>query len=250
MLQLNNLSASSINEFITNRSMWFAKKFQGLKTPGSLPMARGRAVESGINYFLSQDNPDITKSIEAAMAEYNKSTELLEDDISFRQTIAPLVVLGTNHFFSVSEALKSKPIQQHKLEFSIGSNILPIIGYLDYIWPSRCIRDCKVTGKKPSGLMDSYKIQGALYKYATNLPVVFTFIIATKEPSVLEIKLSEEDYKWGISVAKKAAEAIQTILDNPIDGRLVEAFMFPNTDAGYSKDDVNLILNHYHILDE
>lgn len=249
MLELKNISASQINEFITNRSMWFAKKFRGLKTPMNLPMARGRAVEAGINYFVSNDKSDITAAVKAAMDEYDKASSGLVDDLTFRQSIGPTTTKMISHFNSICETLKSKPRIQEKIEIYLDGCSIPLTGYLDYIWDARCVRDCKVTGKTPSELTDAYKIQGAIYRHVTKLPVVFTFGICKKEFDIKEIKLSEDDFMWGLKIATKAAQAIEKIVSTPIDGELIEAFLFPNTDAGYSKEDVNLILKEYGVLD-
>lgn len=249
MLELRNISASQINEFITNRAMWFAKRFRGLKTPGSLAMSRGRAVEAGINHFITNDKPDITAAVRAAMEEYDKSSTGLVDDLSIRQSIAPATTRMISHFSDICDTLKSKPRIQDKIEIYLEGCSIPLIGYLDFFWEGRCIRDCKITGKTPSELTDSYKIQGAIYRHVMKVPVVFTFGICKKEFEIKEIRLSEDDFIWGLKVATKAAQAIERIVSTPLDGDLMEAFMFPNTDAGWSKEDTELILKEYKILD-
>lgn len=238
-LELKHLSASTINAFITNRPKWFASKFLGLGFNGSIHTTRGHAVEAGIVSWLRQG--DMTQAIKDAMEEYDKKIVGIEDNIEFRQSVGPLVkvgIEGTDDFSGYEEfkAKYGKAKTQEKISVNLDGCSIPVIGYLDFLYGKRII-DNKVSGKSPSCLSQDYILQGAIYKKATGLPVSFMFEIANKKPIVKIIELSDDDYKFGIQLATKAAIAIERILDNPIDMDLMRAFMFPDPSGGYGGEE-------------
>ena len=241
LLELDHLSPSHINTFIENRPNWFARYFRDKPYSSNLNTARGHAVEAGIVHYLTVEQ-DITESIKAGLEEYEKKIKGIKDDITYRQSIGPMIktaIEGTDKQagYEVLLLKYGAPETQKKISVMLEGCDIPIEGYLDFFWPKKKVVDNKCTKRNPDSLSQGYIVQGAIYKLATGLPVYFLYEIANKTPTLKEIKLSDEDYQFGIALATRAAKAIQMIVNNPIDGRLMEALMFPDPSGGYGGDE-------------
>lgn len=248
MLEYKNHSASSINEFISNKPLWFAKKFKGFKTKPGLPLIRGSAVEEGMNFYvLKKRETTMEECIKAALKTYDEKLAGIDDDIDFRQSIGPMVIKGCEEISKIIDREKSFPKLQQKINIWLDGCKYPLIGYLDYQFPTLIV-DNKTTGRTPSELSVNYIIQGSIYRHATNCPVEFLFEVATKEVKTKLIRLSEYDFELGRKYATAAAQAIERIVDNPIDGGLMEAFMFPDLEAGYNKSEQSDLAKLYGVL--
>lgn len=237
LIQIDHLSPSHINTFITNRSRWFARYFRDAPYTSNLNVNRGHAVEAGIVEYLTSDHKNITKCIEVGMKKYNELLPGLKDDLEYRQSIGPLIstaISGTEKQ-SGYEFLNLKhgtPQTQAPIKVFLDGCSIPVTGYIDFLW-KKCVYDNKVTKRNPDKLSQDYIVQGAIYHLATGLPVYFFYEVANKTPSLKEIKLSDENIEFGLKLATQAAKAIEIILDNPINGKLMEAFLFPDPDGGY-----------------
>ena len=198
-LQLDHLSASNINKFITNRAAWYASYFLKMPFKGSVNTVRGQAVETGITNWML--NGSITDAIQAGIKKWEEGIIGIEDNLEFKQSIGPLIkvaIEGTDKHPGYKELIiqYGKPNiaedRQEKIELKLDGCDIPIIGYLDYPFKKK-IYDNKTTGKTPSKLTQDYIIQGSLYKLATGLPVAFFFEVANKNPTNIIIELSQED---------------------------------------------------------
>lgn len=251
-LTLKHLSPSQLNTFITNRPKWFAQKFLGnIPFSGSVNTARGHAVEAGIVSMIDQG--DITTAIAAGIAEWNKQliASAIPDDLDFKQTIAPLIKIGMegnddHEGYTEIVSRLGKPKTQEKIECKLEGCDIPIIGYLDFAF-KKAIYDNKVSSKSPAKLSQDYVLQGSIYRYATGLPVYFFFEIPNKKPVIKAFKLTDEEYKFGLNLATKAAQAVQRILDVPIDMDTMKAVMFPNPDGGYGGNEQKQVCDLYKL---
>lgn len=246
-LELHHLSASNINKFITNRAAWFASYFLKMPFNGNIHTIRGQAVETGIIHYVL--NGDLTAAIGAGVKDWEEKIVGIEDNIDFKQSIGPLIkvaIEGTDDEAGYKELISQfgKPTvsekQQEKISIVLDGCSIPVIGYLDFPFKKRIV-DNKVSGKSPSCLSQDYIVQGSIYRKATGLPVFFFFEVANKKPVIKVFKLSDEEYEFGISLATKAAQAIERILANPIDGDLMRAFLFADPSGGYNKDEQMMV---------
>lgn len=241
LLEINHLSPSHINTFITDRAAWFARYFRGRSFAGNVFTVRGHAVEEGIVYYLTVEQ-DITKAIAAGVKMYDEKIKGLKDDLAIRQSIGPMIkvlIEGTEKEsgYDVAFLKYGKPNTQEKINVTLSGCSIPVHGYLDFFWPNKCIWDNKAVGKTPDSLSQDYIVQGSIYRKATGLPVSFMYGIANKTPIIKKITLSDDEYRFGLALATRAAQAIETILETPLDGGLMESLMFPNPDRGYRKEE-------------
>ena len=229
-LALPHLSASTINSFIEYRHQFFASKVEKLPFVTNVNMARGKAVEHGINVMLNGRDEQTAQT--GALNVWQKEIKGIGLDprtVEFQATLAEGVRTGGEYYRKVDERA---PTQQQKIEITLDGCKLPIIGYLDYLY-NEFVRDCKITGKTPSKLRQSYIIQGAIYKKAMDLPVWFDFGIPLKGGWKWKpIPLTDEEYEFGLSYAIAAAKNIEA-LQNSIDpSEVMELCLaFPNLDA-------------------
>lgn len=237
LVEINHLSASHINTFITNRPKWFARYFRDMKFTPNLFVNRGHAVEEGVVNYLTNGTRNITDAIAAAMKKYDELLVGLVDNLEIRQSIGPLVstlITGNDDYAGYEELLISQgvPKTQEPIKIFLDGCSIPVIGYIDFLF-KKCVIDNKAVKKTPRSLSQDYILQGSLYRKATGLPVRFMYGIAGKKPSIKIITLSDEEYEFGIKLATQAAQAIERIIETPLDGGLLEALMFPDPSGGY-----------------
>jgi hypothetical protein len=229
-INIPHLSASTVNSFISSRYGFYQSKVLGSPFQGNQYTARGTAVEHAVNTWI--ENPGLENYVEVALTKFDE--EIARAGLSkfaveeVRDTIPGLVEVAFK-FYTV-EFETNKAITQHKFSIQLEGVKRPIVGYLDYLVPDKIIRDSKVTSKTPSGLSQAYILQGALYKKAKGLDVYFDFFIPNKTPVHKPIKLTDDQYIFGLSYLTKAAQVIEEIEECDNSKRMMELMSFPNLD--------------------
>jgi hypothetical protein len=163
--EIAHLSASSINAYLTNQSLWVLERVLGKWSPPG-PMAfRGSAVEDGVTYGLKNLDAPIADCAALALSKFDEKAGLKIDDkaVSERAKIpgyvesalAELRPYGTPTHF------------QDRVELYIDGLELPIIGLTDYRYDQHgLIVDLKTTARLPSKVPDPHIRQGAIYARA------------------------------------------------------------------------------------
>ena len=181
--KIKHASPSSISLWESNPAMWVASYLLKKKRPGAPAMTRGIVIEDAVVAALSG------KSVDDAVATAEKSFDekiFLADDKSEKEraSIRPITELSV-------EALKEFGAPQFDLDgrqqkVSINCNgdgwKLPIIGYLDLVYPDEgLVIDLKTTMRLPSTMMSSHKRQRCFYqKCMGNLSVKFLYVTPKK----------------------------------------------------------------------
>lgn len=252
LFEIKHHSPSSISSFIEYKHQWYLQKIRKVKFPGSHPMARGKAVEEGLNYFLANDDASLEDCIKAGLKLWGEEIMALGENFDFRQSLGKCISKAIDSFKERGYD-DGKTEMQNKINITFEGCDLPTIGFLDYLRPDRLI-DNKCVSKTPSldkatGLYkqkQGYIIQAAVYEKATGMEPFFHYVIPQKDDvKIVEARFSKEDLTWGLKYATKAAQAIEKILANPVDGELMQAFMFPNMDAIFNGTDMNIVMNEY-----
>lgn len=252
--EIKHFSASSVNTYIENRAAWFRQRIIGDKFNGNHHTCRGTSVEAGINFWLSGDSEGTTEAIKHAIEVWEKETEFLEIEentkLEFKQSIAPLINCGV---VSVQEKYLDRynknPKQQVAIKIDIPGCARPCIGYIDWLIEDKLIIDNKVSGKSPSKLSQGYLVQASVYNKALGLPVEFHYEIANKTPKAMVLIPTKEELEYGWRLFCRAARAIETLLDNPMDYDLMEALFLPNPDAYYNDEERNKALKDFGFLE-
>jgi hypothetical protein len=246
--ELKRHSASQLNSFIEYRSSWYLQRIKGIRTNVGVHAFRGTAVEAGINYFIENDDATKESAIKHALSVYSDEAGVQTNDFAIRQSIAPCVIAGIESFEDKGYFL-NPPELQSEINIRLPGCKIDLYGKLDYKFADKVV-DNKVTSKTPKSLKQGYILQGAVYKKATGLPVVFHFIVPLKTSTkVVEIELSDDDYAYGMELATTAAQHIERIYDSldGIDGRLLDALFFTNPSSLFNWDEKSLHSEQFNI---
>lgn len=244
-INIPHLSASTVNKFITDRYGFYQSKVLGEKFKDNKYTARGKAVEGAINEWIETGNDNVSENAVAYFDKYMREAGIhLMEVQDVRDSVSGLADLAFDFY---KEEFSDRPAKtQTKIVGKIDGINRDIVGYLDYL-QDHVIRDCKVVSKTPSGLSQSYCIQGAFYKATKGLDVVFDFFVANKKPVMKTIQLSDDDYVFGLSYLTQAAKVIEELeeCDNP--KRVMELMSFPNLEAMYNQEEKKEAAKKYGI---
>lgn len=264
--ELKRHSASQLTSFLEYRTDWFMERIAGIKKfEENINTARGKAIESAINFFLYgfQDirddkgeplgSRDMTECIRHAISEWDRYTENIQDDkkLEYKQSIGPAVDAAIGSFRDKYDIRKL--VMQHNINITLDGCSKPLTGFLDYVQfdPRHgLVIDNKVSGRTPSQLSQAYQIQGSIYRKATGLPVEFHFVIPLKKgPEIKVIRLSDAEYEYGLNLATKAALAIEQIFSDiqNIEYNTLRALFFPNPDAYYDQNKAREVRKYFGI---
>lgn len=237
-INIPHLSASTINSFITNRNGFYQSKVKGKPFKGNVYTARGTAVEHCINMWVETGIED---AVSVALSKYNEECDKAEihkfdsDRADIAASVEKMAPFALGIFQGLSE--DQKPTTQYKFSTNLNGVKRPIIGYLDFLFEGKRVRDTKVVSKTPSSLKQDYQIQGALYKHAMQLPVTFDFIIPNKAPAHKAIELTDDEFLFGISYMTRAAQVIEEIEECENPTRMMELWSFPDLSAMFNQRD-------------
>ena len=151
------------------------KYLHGFKDEVGPSAWRGSAVEAGLDLWLYKR--DLKAAHEAAIARFEIDAVGLADDATDkeRKAIPDMLEIATG-------LLVNKPepsARQLKIEHWFDGIEVPIIGYVDYVWPDEGY-DLKTTMRMPSDVPGNHARQGALYSTATGKPWKFLYITPKK----------------------------------------------------------------------
>lgn len=235
-IHIPHLSPSTVSNFIENKWGFYNSKVLREPFKGNHHTSLGQAVEHGVNVWL--ENPG--KPMDYLMHANEKYDDQIKDTgtpkdkvMEYRNMIPGMLELALRHYkrtFAETGALT-----QQKIETSLDGVSRTMLGYLDFLQQDKTVRDSKVVGRSPSKLKQAYVIQGAVYRQATGLPVIFDFFITNKTPTHKEIELSDDEYEFGISYITRGAQVLEELEECENPKRVMELMTFPNLEAFYSE---------------
>lgn len=254
-----HLSPSTINSFLERRSVWFKEKVlkQGVfqQTPYFI---RGTAVEAGIIEVLKG------KSLAEAVEVAENLVKAENVDHLSKEDLEKLAV----HYSSLRGYIEAGAVEiqmygqmvdnQRQISLQLDSCSMPIMGYVDFVMDTPAVLDTKILGKKPSGLTQSYSIQGTVYRVATKLPVIFIAVVRTEPKGVPTFKAYQENVEkqelpliYWLDYIKMATEAIEGVYDCAISGDtigLIKHMSFPDLSSMFEQRDRNEMLKMWKTL--
>lgn len=241
--EIQHLSASALNEYITDPAKWVLKYI--LKHKGSGPAFwRGSAIENAMkNVVLSNmagSEYSVEDAVESGFCVFEESekdflserggevsekySEKRDKEFSY---IEPSVRAGYYYFKEIKEA-----VFQKKFEIDLGIEI-PAIGYLDFLTSDRII-ELKTAKQFPSELKDSVSRQVALQCKALSLPAEIIYLGKPTKNKTHEgfkkFEIQSSDIESLVDDYRMAARAIRRLLMNTDSvGEIIES-VFPNYD--------------------
>jgi hypothetical protein len=232
---IDHLSASSLNLFVAQPAMWAAAYLMKRRTPVGPAAHRGTAIECGVEAGLFDPGMSVAECQKLALAKFHSLTRLSADTRieKERETIAPSVEVGLAELRQYGLPEKPEDGRQHKIEVQLEGVPVPIIGYLDLLFPQHgMIVDLKTTARIPSEMSEAHCRQGAIYAAARdNHEVRFAFVSAKK---IAVYVLA--DQARHIAQVIRTARAVENLLSLSDDGELLTRCFAPDLSSFYWGD--------------
>jgi len=182
---INHSSASSINLWQNAPDVFIAEKLFGLRGRMSPAALRGIEIEKAIVRVLMREC-DIETSIGMAIHSFNLQTALQGGDKidKERECIDPAVRIGVGELSQYGKPEFAADGKQNRIELLCNGEgwSLPIVGYLDLVYPQHgLVVDIKTTLKAPTEMSDEHQRQAAIYRKASgNSAVKFLYLTPKK----------------------------------------------------------------------
>ncbi len=182
---IDHVSPSQINLMANEPAMWVMEYLLGRKVPRGARAVRGIAVEMAVVAALRHGKAEAA-AIAEATRHYNKMTALQGDAHrdQERQVIGPMVRLALEQLIPLGPPDFPEGHPQHRVELTCHGDewTLPVIGYLDLVYPDRgLVVDLKTTHRMPSVMSREHQRQRCIYQRAMgNHGVRFLYVTGKK----------------------------------------------------------------------
>lgn len=237
---IDHLSPSSISAWINAPSLWVLEKL--LKFRGNMGAAahRGTAVEAGVSAGLFDHALSEADCVAVAYPMFDKLTGLSGDPKreAERAVIPGMIRQG----LALREhGVPQRPNQparfgsgeQHKVEIRVEGVSVPIIGYLDWLYPDE-ILDLKTTLRVPSAMSETHLRQAAVYKTAHMDRRVRFFYVSDKKAE--KHTLTREQYDAAMREIVCASQRLERFLALSADPHELAAVVPHSSDSFYFND--------------
>ena len=231
--EVGHLSASSINEYISNPQRWLLHVSGYRDNIGIPAMWRGTAVDKAITKAIelpTLSTPQIIQWAENFFDDLHnvQSKEKIFIDEAKAQNeklaLSKYLTPAIPHFRKLGKPIDS----QKKIKLELDDVDVPIIGYLDLLYED-CVRDIKTVNRLPSTMMDSISRQLSIYGVAEQKKPIVDYVHATKTNSQVVVReVHHIDYH--IKVVKKAAYNMGKILSISNDIAEIANLLIPDLD--------------------
>lgn len=232
---IDHLSASSVNLFIAQPALWCASYLMKKRPPVGPAAHRGNAIECGVEAGLFDPELPVEECQKMALAKFHALTRLSADHRieKERDTIAPSVEVALAELRQYGVPEKPEDGRQHKIEIMLEGVPVPVVGYLDFIWPNHgIIADLKSVGRIPAEISEAHARQGALYlRHGSNLQMRFAYV-SPKKIAVYVL----EDAAANLASFVSAAQAIERLLSLSDDPEHLTRCFAPDLSSFYWGD--------------
>jgi len=221
---IKHLSHSNIDLARNDLGLWVLRYVYKVYDPANAAMARGNAVEWGLQVALQGGEFD--DPLDAAMKDFNKRTALGVDGERREKE-------ANNIGGMVSQAREgmagAKVIAyQEKIEIEIPGIDIPVIGFTDFTCEDTII-DLKTTTRLPSAISAGHRRQGSVYQRAAGNKSI-DFLYATPKKHAM-YRLEDSDGDW-LEVCQTALR-LQRFLEKFDTKEELAAVVIPNFDSFY-----------------
>tara|TARA_R110000744_G_scaffold268236_2_gene381903 strand:- start:764 stop:1543 length:780 start_codon:yes stop_codon:yes gene_type:complete len=249
---IEHLSASSINQFISSPCHWLLK-ISGHRGKSNPAMWRGTVVDNIISdsfYWTIPKDKKLHHAITQAEIQFEDLFEFNSKKNTYDSLKVTAELENIKRYLEVALPFYSKlgtPKDcQKKIEIEFESIPVPIIGYIDLQYEG-VIRDIKTTGRLLKNIPSSICRQLSLYGYAEDSVPYADFIHVTKaKAEVVSIEITDVEKR--VSELKNAAYAMMNVLSYSDDIRTVASLFYPDFDDWrWSEEDIEAAKNLWSI---
>lgn len=205
---IKHLSPSSLALYRQEPAFWCGRYLLGWKDEGGPKMWVGNAVEAGLHAFLHGQEMEACYQVARDNFELKALGVSDEAHDACREEIIPMLQQATA---ILSKDKDSKPLYQVAVKHWVEGLGVPIIGYLDFVFPDG-ILDLKTTRSLPSKPKSDHAAQVGFYCKARDCASGSLLYVTTKKGALYN--LSPEDLETGYRSLIVAAKAVKTLLTN------------------------------------
>lgn len=215
-------------------SLWVMEKLLGKRGQMGCSAHRGTASEAGISAGLFDHDLTEEECVNIALPIFDRLSALSGDPKreAERANIPGIVRQGL--------ALRERGVpippegdDQHRIEIRLDGVSVPIIGYLDWMYPDE-ILDLKTTMRVPSAMSDPHQRQASIYKTAYMDKRVRFFYASDKKNDTHT--LTREQYDASIAQITATAQRLERFLGVSDDARELAAIVPHSSDSFYFSD--------------
>lgn len=232
---IDHLSASHLNLFVQQPAMWAVNYLLKRRTPVGPSAHRGTAIECGIEAGCFDPAMPLVECQRIGMEKFHSLTRLNSDPRveKEREMIAPAIEIGLAELRQYGLPEKPADGRQHKIELILDGVPIPIIGYLDLLFPQHgLLVDIKTTSRIPSEMTEAHSLQGAIYSAAMgNHEVRFAYLSGKK----ISVYVLAEPASH-LARITRTAQAIERFLTLSDDGELLTKCFAPDMSSFYWGD--------------
>jgi hypothetical protein len=167
--EIGHLSPSSINLWTNAPALWVAEKVFGYRRDPAPAMTRGIVVENAAVAVLRLGD-SIEDASEQALSDFDAAFPVSTPaSVKERALIEPMICVAVDALISYGIPEPADDGGQHKIELvcNCGDFKIPVIGYLDMVYPeAHKVVDLKTTQRIPSKMSPEHQLQRAIYARA------------------------------------------------------------------------------------
>lgn len=180
---ISHTSPSQINTWIADPAYWVLTKLHGKSYDFGFAAERGKQIENAVVNILANGMSE-EQAIKEALYAYDRFSPISADPKKQkeREVIAPCITEAVQALKIYGEPDFSQE-GQHKIELlcNAGDWTLPVIGYLDLVYPQHnLVIDLKTTTRMPSEMSQAHQRQAAIYETAKGMQVQFLYVTPKK----------------------------------------------------------------------
>ena len=234
---IDHLSASSLNQWVSEPGGFAIERLLRLRSPTSPAMARGKAAEDGIHAGLIDPALSVDDCTTKALATYDSEMRLVTDDKreSERANIAGYVEhgLGELRQYGIPTGY------QQRVEIRLEDVAVPIIGFIDWRYDQHgMVVDLKTSERLPSAISLAHSRQGAIYARShDNYAMRFAYVkpkagkADRRAVTVLELERAEVDRQ--LIALRQIAMRLERFLRLSADARELCGLLCPDYEKFY-----------------
>lgn len=223
---IDHLSASSLAMYRNEPALWVLKYMFRVRDDAGPAAWRGSAVEGAVNKIIYEDCDDDAATLAALGAFEISAQGDLADDVDKERKVIPDMVREAGRQFR----LLGKPVAtQFKVEHWIDGIEVPVIGFIDYLYPEFLV-DLKTTLRLPSEPRADHAVQVVSYGDATDKRPGLVYVTPKKSQRFAAESINAERARWTL---RRSAHALRTLLAMADDKYHAASVFTPDFDRFY-----------------
>jgi len=220
---IKHLSASSLQTYSTEPALWVIRYLYGIKDNAGPSAWRGTAVEAGLKLVLYGTWHE--DAVAAALAQYDmEAMGEISDKIAQQRALIPDMIHQAVKAF---QDWGTPDAVQFRVEHWIDGIEVPLLGYVDFLYPAD-LADLKTTEKCPSSPKMDHAVQVVLYADALKRKPYLAYVTAKKSAVYGPEDIDMAQARW---LLKVRAHALRHMLSLTVSKEHAANMFAPNFES-------------------